>query len=302
MSQRPDVSVIIPAYNSSGFVAASIDSALSQQGVTLEVIVVDDGSTDDTVGIVESYGDQVRCIRQRNQGAYVARNNAAATAQGEWLAFLDADDLWAADKLVKQLQLGDPEVGLIYSDYRHLDTSNRISGRASDAAELVQGKIFDRLLVDNFIGMSTVLMRTKIFHELGGFTTDITGCADWDMWLRYAVTEREVRVQREVLASYRWHPGQMSKSFAARQRNRLEVLRRAIGRSRQLGRPIPRSLERKAYGNSWATAAWFAGTSDQWQALRWSLRALMWQPFSTTYYKLMIKTLLGRGAGQLPHG
>jgi glycosyltransferase involved in cell wall biosynthesis len=294
MSPNPDVSVIIPAYNSGGLVRASIDAALNQRGVRFEVIVVDDGSTDDTVGIVESYGDAVRCIRQRNQGAYVARNNAAAAARGEWLAFLDADDLWVPDKLVRQLQLGDPEVGLIYSNYRHLDTSNRVTGCASDAAELVQGKIFDHLLVDNFIGMSTVLMRRRIFDELGGFATDISGCADWDMWLRYAVADREVRVHRDALATYRWHPGQMSRSFEARQRNRLEVIQRAVKRARQLGRPVSRSLERKAYGNSWATAAWFAASSDQWQAWRWSLRALAWQPFSKTYYKLMIRTILGR--------
>jgi glycosyltransferase involved in cell wall biosynthesis len=289
-----DVSIIIPAYNSGGLIRASIDSALSQRGVAFEVIVVDDGSTDDTVSIIKSYGDAVRCIRQSNQGAYVARNNAAATARGEWLAFLDADDLWVADKLVKQLQLGDPEVGLIYSDYRHLDTSNRVSGRASDAAELVQGKIFDRLLVDNFIGMSTVLMRTRIFHELGGFATDITGCADWDMWLRYAVSGREARVHSEALAAYRWHPAQMSKSFEARQRNRLEVIQRAVNRARSVGRPVSRSVERKAYGNSWATAAWFAASSSQWQASKWCLRALAWQPLSSSYYKLLIKTMLGR--------
>jgi glycosyltransferase involved in cell wall biosynthesis len=290
----PDVSVIIPAYNSGGLIRASIDSALSQRGVTLEVIVVDDGSTDDTVSIVESYGDAVRCMRQRNQGAYVARNNAAAIARGEWLAFLDADDLWVAGKLAKQVQLGDPEVGLIYSDYSHLDTSNRVSGRASGAAELVQGKIFDRLLVDNFIGMSTVLMRRTVFNELGGFPTDISGCADWDMWLRYAMSDREVRVHRDALAAYRWHPAQMSKSFAARQRNRLEVIQRAVNRAKQIGHPVSRSLERKAYGNSWATAAWFVASSDQWQAWRWILRALAWQPLSTTYYKLLIKTMLGR--------
>jgi glycosyltransferase involved in cell wall biosynthesis len=294
MSNMPDVSVIIPAYNSGGLIKASIDSALSQRGVAFEVIVVDDGSTDDTLSIVESYGRAVRCIRQRNQGAYVARNNAAAVASGEWLAFLDADDLWAGDKLVKQLELGDPTVGLVYSDYNHLDASGRVSGRASDAAQLAQGTIFERLLVDNFIGMSTALMRRNVFEGLGGFATDISGCADWDMWLRYAVSDREVRVHPDALAGYRWHPAQMSKSFEARQRNRLEVIRRAVNGARQIGRPVSRSLERKAYGSSWATAAWFVASSDQWQAWRWSLRALAWQPMSASYYKLVIKMMLGR--------
>jgi hypothetical protein len=114
------------------------------------------------------------------------------------------------------------------------------------------------------------------------------------MWLRYAVSDREVRVHRDALAAYRWHPGQMSKSFAARQRNRLEVIRRAVNRARQMGRPVSRSLERKAYGNSWAAAAWFVASSDRSQAWRWSLRALAWQPWSVSYYKLLIKSMLGR--------
>jgi hypothetical protein len=115
------------------------------------------------------------------------------------------------------------------------------------------------------------------------------------MWLRYTVSDREVRVHRDALAAYRWHPAQMSKSFEARQRNRLEVIHRAVTRARQMGLPVSRSLERKAYGNSWATAAWFVASSDQWQAWKWSLRALAWQPLSVTYYKLLIKTMLGRG-------
>lgn len=294
MGKLPDVSAIIPAYNSAELIRASIDSALSQRGVVLEIIVVDDGSTDDTWRVLQSYGDAVRSIRQSNQGAYAARNHAAAVAVGEWLAFLDADDIWADDKLAKQLHLAEPHVGLIYSDCRQLDTSGRVSGRTSDAADLADGKIFDQLLVDNFIATSTVLIRRSVFQELGGFATTITGCADWDMWLRYAVSGREVRVHPDALASYRWHQGQMSKSFAARQQNRLEVIRRAVNLARRLGRPVSRSLERRAYGNSWATAAWFVAPSDGWQAWKWGVRALSWEPLKPNRYKFLIKTMIGR--------
>ncbi len=289
----PDVSVIIPAYNSAKLIGATLDSALSQRDVPLEIIVVDDGSTDGTWNILQSYGQTLRCVRQANQGAYAARNRGAALATGEWLAFLDADDTWADDKLKKQLQLSAPQVGLIYSDYYHLDELGRATGRTSDAAELAEGLIFEPLLVDNFVGTSTVLMRRTIFEELGGFTTDISGCADWDMWLRYTVADREVRVHPEPLASYRWHSAQMSKSFEARQRNRLEVIERAVTLARRVGRPLSRSLERRAYGNSWATAAWFVAASDRWQASKWCVRALAWQPLQPAHYKLLIKSLLG---------
>jgi len=290
----PDVSVIVPAYNSAELIRESIDSALRQQQVTCEVIVVDDGSTDGTWEVLQSYGDRIRSIRQSNQGAYYARNAAAAIATGEWLAFLDADDVWADDKLAKQLQLAAPQVGLIYSDCANLDASGRVTGRTSDAAALVEGRIFEPLLTNNFLSTSTVLIRRKVFEELGGFATEIKGCADWDMWLRYAASDREVRVHPDALASYRWHAGQMSKSFEARQRNRLQVIERAVNLAKRLGRTVPRSLERKAYGNSWATAAWFVAPHDHWQASLWCVRALTWDPFSLTYYKLLIKTLLRR--------
>jgi glycosyltransferase involved in cell wall biosynthesis len=293
-TKAPDVTVIIPAYNSAELIRGSIDSALRQRDVTCEVIVVDDGSTDETWSVLQSYGARVRSIRQPNQGAYVARNNAAAVSTGEWLAFLDADDEWAVDKLTKQLQLAAPDVGLIYSDCANLDDAGRVTGRTSDAATLAQGKIFDQLLTNNFLSTSTVLIRRTVFEELGGFATEIKGCADWDMWLRYAASGRDVRVHPDALATYRWHAGQMSKSFRARQLNRLQVIDRAMRLAQDLGREVPRSVARKAYANSWATAAWFIAPSNHWQASVWCLRALAWQPFSPAHYKLLIKTILHR--------
>jgi glycosyltransferase involved in cell wall biosynthesis len=291
--QECSVSVIMPAFNSAGVIGAAIDSALGQRGVATEIIVVDDGSTDGTGRILEQYGNSIRVIRQANQGAYVARNAAAEIATGEWLAFLDADDLWAVDKLARQLDLATPEVGMVYSDCANLDESGRVSGRVSDAHELVEGRIFDSLLTINFISTSTVLMRRKDFTELGGFTTEIRGCADWDLWLRYAIEGREVRVCRDALAQYRWHEGQMSKNFLARQRDRLTVIRRAIDLARSRGVAVSRVQESKAYGSSWATAAWFVAPTDRWQAARWCVRALLWQPFEPSNYKLLVKAILG---------
>jgi glycosyltransferase involved in cell wall biosynthesis len=288
-----DVSVIIPAYNSANLIGASIESALRQRNVSVEVIVVDDGSTDGTDRVLQSYGDTVRVIRQSNQGAYVARNAAAAVARGDWLAFLDADDEWSEDKLAKQLSLAAPNVGLIYSDCANRDDSGRVTGRVSDAHELAQGKIFDELLTVNFISTSTAVIRRRDFEELRGFTTRIRGCADWDLWLRYTLLGGEVRAHPEALAVYRWHSGQMSKSFLARQRDRLDVIGSAIELARKRDVAVSRGLERRAYGTSWATAAWFVAATDRWQASRWCLRALVWQPFELNHYRLLVKSILG---------
>ena len=97
--EYPLVSVVMPAYNSADFIAQSLTCALSQSYCNVEIIVVDDGSTDNTVEIVSSYGDNITLIQQQNAGSASARNRGAAAASGEWLAFLDSDDLWTDDKI-----------------------------------------------------------------------------------------------------------------------------------------------------------------------------------------------------------
>src|SRR5262245_58814803 len=109
------VSVIIPNYNYGRFLREALDSALNQTLPPLEVIVVDDGSTDESPEILESYGDRIRVIRQKNQGVGIARNTGAEAARGELLAFLDADDYWFPQKLEKQVEKinSDPELGMV---------------------------------------------------------------------------------------------------------------------------------------------------------------------------------------------
>src|SRR5438874_1191114 len=112
----PDVSVIIPAYNCAAYIGPAIASALSQRDVAVEVIVVDDGSTDETWHVLERFGDAIRTLRQANAGPAAARNRGARSAAGAWLAFLDADDEWLPEKLARQLALVDERTGLVYTD------------------------------------------------------------------------------------------------------------------------------------------------------------------------------------------
>src|SRR3954470_1810603 len=117
------VSVIIPTYNYARYLPQAIDSALGQTHAPLEVIVVDDGSTDDTPRVLEAYASRIRVIRQANQGAGAARNAGIAAARGEYVAFLDSDDLWRRDKL--ELQLArfreEPDLGLVHAGVETVD-------------------------------------------------------------------------------------------------------------------------------------------------------------------------------------
>lgn len=116
-TQRNTVSVVIPCYNGSAFVRETLESALNQTHAPLEAIVVDDGSTDDSASIAESFGSPVRVIRQENQGESVARNRGIEEARGEWIAFLDADDVWKPEKLEKQLGIAHSGVTAVHTAF-----------------------------------------------------------------------------------------------------------------------------------------------------------------------------------------
>lgn len=192
-----DVSTIIPAYNAAPFVAKAIEGALAQ-AISQEIIVVDDGSTDATAAVVESYGTRVRLIRQENAGVSAARNRGIETAVGRFVAFLDADDVWHPQKLSRQLQLfqDDPELGTVICDEMHIS----IDGSIVQPSFLASRSFFDQLPVcaarlatpvaflvtESFFPTSSVVVRSDLMRRAGMFDTSLSIVEDRDMWLRLA--------------------------------------------------------------------------------------------------------------------
>jgi glycosyltransferase involved in cell wall biosynthesis len=212
------ISVVIPAYNAAGWVGQAIDSALAQTLQPLEIIVVDDGSVDQTVSLVESFGALVRLERKPNGGPASARNWGAERARGEWIAWLDADDWWAPIKLAKQMALADsPDIGLIHT------LAN--SSRPGVPRELS----FDQLWQDNWIINSSVLIRKSAFQKVGGCVEDkaLIGVEDYNLWLRIAADGWRIVNCPEVLTHYHRGDG----LFA----NTKRVLDAEIENLRQIG-------------------------------------------------------------------
>ena len=182
------VSVIIPNYNYGRFLREAIDSALNQTVRPHEVIVVDDGSTDQSGEILESYGAQIITVRQQNQGVGAARNKGAEIATGEFLAFLDADDYWGPEKLEKQLERfkQDPEIGLVHCGFQNVDATGAYIDETITGDE---GSVADRILrMNHKVYANTILVSRDLFDRLDGYDLDkdLHPSEDWDLIYRAA--------------------------------------------------------------------------------------------------------------------
>jgi glycosyltransferase involved in cell wall biosynthesis len=203
------VSVVIPAYNESSYLREAMGSALAQTHTELEVLVIDDGSTDDTRLVCESFGDpRVRYVYQANDGTrgLGARNAGMLLAAGEWIALLDQDDRWAPDKLEKQLRRAalDPRVGAVFCRVRFIDRSGAVTSVQEDV--LPEGEAaFHELLHRNRYYVATGLFQRSLL-SVAGVPDESSGFADWALWVGIARHTR-VAVVQEPLADYREHAG-----------------------------------------------------------------------------------------------
>jgi glycosyltransferase involved in cell wall biosynthesis len=208
-SSSPMVSVVIAAYSAARWIAETLDSVLAQTFQDFEVIVVDDGSTDETPEVVAGYGSRVRYLRQENGGQPSARNFGIRAVRGSYVAFLDADDLWLPEKLQLQMDLlsRHPNLAWVYSDAIVFDEeSGQEVFRASDVTKLYAGDILRPLLLSNFIASPTPVIRRDVFDTVGYFdeSPDLQFAEDWNMWLRIAA-KYQVRFVERPLAKYRRH-------------------------------------------------------------------------------------------------
>jgi glycosyltransferase involved in cell wall biosynthesis len=254
---NPAVSIIIPAYNASEYIQETISSVLNQSFQDFEVIVVDDGSTDGTVEMVEKFHDHIQLIRRSNGGAAKARNAGIEAARGEWIAFIDADDIWMPDKLELQLEQASSEFQMVYTDRSNIGTLDGLPKIQSLIQPLYEGDIFlDLLLKGNFITTSSVLIRTGVCNELGGFSEEKNFTAeDWDLWLRVAARYK-IGACKKPLVQYRLHAKGVSRNPLRMNRARVLVISRALnsGRANQLS-PM---LRRQIWARTWATNGWDA--------------------------------------------
>lgn len=216
---KPLVSVVIPAFNASRYIEKSIDSVLNQTYKNFELIVVDDGSADDTGDIVRRImpGDaRIKLLRQKNGGIASARNLAVRHSQGEFIAPLDADDLWHPTYLEKQVgcMLKAPQsVAVVYAWSQDIDEEGKLTGQFH--ASNIEGYVYETLLSHYFLANATsVLIRRSVFEKVGSYDSNFARCEDWNLMARLA-RKYEFRVVKEFLVLYRKRRESMTQSYDA---------------------------------------------------------------------------------------
>lgn len=266
----PAVSVVVPCHNARRYLPATLRSVLAQQGVTLDVVVVDDGSTDGSAELVERDFPGVRVLRQRNQGVSAARNHGIEAARHDWVAFVDADDIWLPGKLAAQFDRlrQQPEARMVYTAWivwRSDEPEPAAVELAAlrDAAEARRradpgpsGWIYPELLLDCHVWTSATMAERALLRELGGFDTALRIGEDYDLWLRASRVTPIVRVDTPY-ALYRHHPGNVTKRLPQRN-DKGEIVGRALrrwGYAGPDGREARRAEVDRGLARSWSDFA-----------------------------------------------
>jgi glycosyltransferase involved in cell wall biosynthesis len=234
----PRVSVIIPAFNAEAYIGEALSSVEAQTFEDWEVVIGDDCSTDGTAAIARGFGARIRIVANpQNAGPATARNLAIAQATGELLAFLDADDYWFPEFLEHQVGLFDTtqrrhgDVGIVACNARVLSASGFLPETYMDYVAFPSDVTLSRLLRSNPIFVS-VVSPSAIIDEVGGFSTGMSGAADYDLWLRIVELDYRVVATRRPIAVYRVGPASLSADVSAMSRDVQRAYRRALERGK----------------------------------------------------------------------
>jgi glycosyltransferase involved in cell wall biosynthesis len=206
----PQVSVILPTYNRDWILAEAIDSVLGQRYPDLELIVVDDGSTDRTAELLASYGERLRHIQQPNRGVSAARNTGIAAARGSLIAFLDSDDLWLPGKVTAQVRYFNthPHISICQTEEFWIRKGKRVNPK--NRHRKASGMIFDRSLELCLISPSAVMLRRELLDRVGGFDETLPACEDYDLWLRISCRYPVGLIDTPLIRKRGGHPDQLS--------------------------------------------------------------------------------------------
>jgi glycosyltransferase involved in cell wall biosynthesis len=274
------ISVIIPTYNSGKFISEAIQSVLRQTCTDYEIIVIDDGSTDNTSGIIEKNFPQVRYFYIPNQGVSRARNYGIGRACGEFIAFLDADDLWLPEKLEKQLKVfnADHELMLVFTEHRVFDTTGIREETFLKKERLMKGDVVRNIFFYSHVALPTVMVRKHVFQEIGCFEENLKAAEDDNLWMRIALKFR-IHLLDEVLIHCRCTENSLSRSPSNLLAGVLKNLELIENKYPDLRKHLGRANIRRKKSDIYSTYGYYLFSGgDYTMARRYFLRSIAFYP------------------------
>jgi glycosyltransferase involved in cell wall biosynthesis len=259
--KSPAISVIIPAFNQAVFISEAIHSVLEQTYPYFELIVVDDGSTDETPQVLAQIQDpRMRVVRQPNAGLSAARNTGLRESAAPLVTFLDADDYFLPDKLeVLSNYLNEhPEIGLVVGRVRYINQYGNLIYESSKTSTKL---VLPELLFENPICVSGILLRRKWLERIGIFDESLRACEDWDLWIRLAYAGCRFAWVENIVIAYRYHQGQMTRESERMRKAMLSMLDKFFSQTRS--DENIQAYKDRVYASAMVTAAAYAYHSDE---------------------------------------
>jgi glycosyltransferase involved in cell wall biosynthesis len=278
-SRRGLVSVVVPCYNQANFLAEAIDSVLAQTYGRIEVVVVNDGSTDDTAAVASRY-ERVRCISQLNGGQGAARNEGLKHATGEYVLFLDSDDRLLPPALEIGVQCLASRPGCAFAAGRCVYIGPDGGRRRTTYLPVIDRNHYLNLLITNYIWTpGAVLFRTAVVRHLGGFKTTVSGAEDYDLYLRIARNHR-IWCHGNVVVEYRQHGANFSRNPGLMLRSTLDVIhaqRGCVGGNKLAERALRRATSKaySSYGEPLVNSVGKQVRARQWRRAVSAIAALL---------------------------
>jgi glycosyltransferase involved in cell wall biosynthesis len=289
----PEVSVIIPTYNSEHFIAQTVGSVLAQTFKDIEILIIDDGSVDGTIDAIPITDPRLRIYCQKNAGVAAARNAGIKIANGRFVAFLDHDDFWHPEKLQAQLEAFHrrPEVGVVYGEFRSWvdGTAPSFPHQTLDPGQIVEplsGWIYHQLLLTNWVLLSTAMFRAEVIQETGSFDESLPPADDWDYVIRASRHYRFCKLA-QIVTLYRMHPAQVSRKVSDKDHAsalRASAIRRFGLAGPDGARPDPEEFRRRCFLSHFSFGLAQYQVGNKALAAAAFARALRQHPFSLKAY------------------
>jgi len=276
MNATPLITVIVVNYNYARYLGECIDSVIAQTYPNLEIIVVDDGSTDNSLNVLQAYGEKLRVLHQENKGVSAARNAGVFASRGEWIAFLDSDDTWQPEKVQKQsTYIQDSAVGMVFCGVEFMDDSGQCLGYTRP---LLDSDLLPQLVTftsPTVAGGSTAVVKSDCLRDLGGFDEKLSTAADLDMWTRIAA-KHGIRAVNAPLVRYRRHSDSMQSNLGLFENDNYRFLTKVYS---DPSCARVHHLRRQSFGKFYMILSGSYFRQGNWsRAIQCAIKALSYQP------------------------